>query len=367
MRTIIVSLSLFAVVLVYIVLSPSDKPTTTTSQKTMAEGKAGNKGKTTSPRSARQKAGEADWAAVHAIAAEYAPQLKELERKRAHIKTKGITPGSWDNPKVRDEYRAKRLAEDMADKAIRDLEREQWARMSEYLSTYELREYKLEHSQLARDMRPELEWFQPSKGEFVALYTYHEKKADLLDELFGGDGRLRSKAALSASDRRMAIQEEVTKTARTRKDLEEGRQRMSALEGRGADYYKAEQDLYLTAKEWMGADRWSSFLYGPGDGQKTKALVDEVLREERLRSLGQVSADEVSLARYKSLLELWTKPQTTKPLEEMGDEDEKPETETLNELRIFVNGKDGIKTCVSHLEKFRNLLIGGIGMVLEFF
>ena len=112
----------------------------------MAEEKAGgNVGKTTSPR-ARQKANEADWVAVHAIAAEYAPQLKELERKRDHIKTKGITPGSWDNPKVRDEYRAKRLAEDMANKAIRDLEREQWARMIEYLSPYELREYKLEHA-----------------------------------------------------------------------------------------------------------------------------------------------------------------------------------------------------------------------------
>ena len=37
--------------------------------------------------------------------------------------------------------------------------------MSEYLSPCELREYKLEHSQLAREMRPELEWFQSSKGE----------------------------------------------------------------------------------------------------------------------------------------------------------------------------------------------------------
>ena len=73
---------MFAVVLVYIVLSPSYEPTKTTSQKTAAGGKAGNAGKTTSPRSARQKASEADWAAVHAIAAEYAPQLKELERKR---------------------------------------------------------------------------------------------------------------------------------------------------------------------------------------------------------------------------------------------------------------------------------------------
>lgn len=39
MRTIIVSLSLFAVVLVYIVLSPSYEPTKTTSQETVEEGK----------------------------------------------------------------------------------------------------------------------------------------------------------------------------------------------------------------------------------------------------------------------------------------------------------------------------------------
>ncbi len=302
MRTIIVSLSLLAVVLVYIALNPSDKPTTTTSQKTAKEEKAGNKGKTTSARSVLQKTSEADWAAVHAIAAEYTPQLKELERKRSYIKTKGITPGSWDNPKVRDEYRAKRLAEDMADKAIRDLEREQWARMSEYLSPYELREYKLEHSQLARDMRPELEWFQPSKGEFVALYTYHEKKANLLDELFGGDGRLRTEAHQSAIDRRMAIQKEVTKTARTRKDFEEGLQRMDALEGKDIDSWRAETELQDEVRETLGDDRWSSILHGP-DGQKTKAAEDKLRRMKRLYSNGQITRAELELAEFRSMLE----------------------------------------------------------------
>ncbi len=304
MRTIIVSLSLLAVVLAYIVLSPNDEPTTTTSQKTAVEGKAGNKGKTTSPRSVRQKAGEADWAAVHAIAAEYAPQLKELERKRAHIKTKGITPGSWDNPKVRDEYRAKRLAEDMANKAIRDLEREQWARMSEYLSPYELREYKLEHAQLARDMRPELEWFQPSKGEFVALYTYREKQADLLDELFGGDGRLRTEAHQSANERRMAIQKEVTKTARTRKDLEEGLQRMDSLEGKDIDSWRASFELQAEVRETLGDDRWSSIQHGPtAYGRRAKAAEDKLRRMQRLYSNGQITEVELELAMERFSLE----------------------------------------------------------------
>ncbi len=286
---------MFAVVLVYIALSPSDKPTTTTSQKTMAEEKAGNKGKTTSPR-VRQKASEADWAAVHAIAAEYAPQLKELELERDRLKKEHPV----HNMKVREEVKRSTygLAYDMANKAIRDLEREQWARMSEYLSPYELREYKLEHSQLARDLRPELEWFQPSKGEFVALYTYREKQADLLDEMFGGNTELYALARVSARDRRMAIQEEVTKTARTRKDLEEGRRRMASLEGKDIEVWRADADIQSMAKEMMGKDRWDSFFFGPYR-QKHKAALDELLRQESLHSHGQISEKELSLARHK--------------------------------------------------------------------
>ena len=309
MRTIIVSLSLFAVVLAYIVLSPSNKPTTTTSQETMAEEKAGNKGKTTSPRSVLQKASEADWAAVHAIAAEYAPQLKELERKRN--KEEDSVIGSY-NPQLhaeyvtKDEYKRRFLssAHDMANKAIRDLEREQWARMAEYLSPYELREYKLEHSQLARDMRPELEWFQPSKGEFVALYAYREKQADLLDELFGGDKRLQSKAALSANDRRMAIQKEVMAGGSTPELLEEGRQRMDALEGKDMDFWRARFEIQAEVRETLGDDRWRSIQHGPTlYGRKAKAAEDKLRRMQRLYSNGQITGAELELAEFRSTLE----------------------------------------------------------------
>ena len=289
MRTIIVSLSLFAVVLAYIVLSPSYEPTTTTSQKTVGEGKkaGGNAGKTTSARSARQKASEADWAAVHAIAAEYAPRLKELERERNRFKQGKKLPLDLD--------------EDMANKAIRDLEREQWARMSEYLSPYELREYKLEHSQLARDLRQESEWFQPSKGEFVALYTYREKKSDLVDELFGGDRALFSEAHQSAIDRRMAIQKEVMAGGSTPELLEEGRQRMAALEGKDIDCWRARGKLQSMVKEVM-SDRWDSFMFGP-DGQEEKVYLDKMMRMERLYSNGQITADELELAKERFSLE----------------------------------------------------------------
>ena len=309
MRTIIVSLSLFAVVLAYIVLSPNNKPTTTTSQKTMAEEKAGgNTGKTTSPRSARQKASEADWAAVHAIAKEYAPQLKELERKRN--KEEDSVIGSYD-PKLaehltKDEYKRRFLssAHDMTNKAIRDLEREQWARMSEYLSPYELREHKLEHSQLARDMRSELEWFQPSKGEFVALYTYREKQANLLDEMFGGDKRLQSKAGRSASDRRMAIQKEVMAGGSTPELLKEGRQRMDALEGEDMDYWRAETEIQAEVRETLGDDRWRSIQHGPTlYGRKAKMAEDKLRRMQRLYSNGQITGAELGLAEFRSTLE----------------------------------------------------------------
>ncbi len=189
----------------------------------------------------------------------------------------------------------------MAEKAIRDVEREQWARMSEYLSPYELREYKLEHAQLARDMRPELEWFKPNKGEFVTLYTYREKKADLLDETFGGDTKLYSQACQSALDRRMTIQQEVMEGKLTPQALEEGCRRMNALEGKDMDCWRAEVELQSMAREMMGRDRWESFLHGPY-GQEQKAISDELLRLDNLHYHGQISEEELHIAEYKLLM-----------------------------------------------------------------
>ena len=72
------------------------------------------------------------------------------------------------------EARAARLKRDLANKAIRDKERELWAELSPHLSPYELREYKRKHSQTARELREESAWFEPSKAEFLALYTSGE-------------------------------------------------------------------------------------------------------------------------------------------------------------------------------------------------
>ena len=232
-----------------------------------------------SPPSAHQKAGEADWAEVHAIALEYAPKLKKLEIDRDRIKKEH--PVSRLNVRESVKRSCYGLAYDMADKAIRDLGREMWARMGEYLSPYELREYKLEHSQLAREMRPELEWFQPSKGEFVALYTYKDKKADFLDEMFGGDTKLYSCAYRFAFDREMTIQREVDKAGRTRRALEESRQRMDV------DTRRMELGLQAMARKTMERDRWESFMFG-SYVQKRKDAMDELERQDRLHSQSQI-------------------------------------------------------------------------------
>ena len=55
--------------------------------------------------------------------------------------------------------------------------------MAEYLSPYELRKYKLEHSQFAHDLRRETEWFQPNEGEFLALFTFKERERNFRDEV----------------------------------------------------------------------------------------------------------------------------------------------------------------------------------------
>ena len=191
MRTIIVSLSLFGVVLAYIVLSPSYESTKTTSQETVGEGKkAGrNAGKTTSPRSVHRKAGEADWSMVHAIAAEYAPQLAELERQRNEFKDvlDQFLPDEFRYADIQgDEFGPLGIDPNLGwhdkqsavwdglyntEKAIRDVEREQWSRMSEHLSSYELREYRMEHSWRARMIREKAAWMDPplNEGEFLSV------------------------------------------------------------------------------------------------------------------------------------------------------------------------------------------------------
>ena len=151
-KTIITSMTLFAVVLAYIALrSPAEK--TETAKPAVAKTES-EKVQTAKPkesaaaafRNSRYASAE-DWAKVNAIAAQYAPELKALEAKRNRI----LEDPNATTSSIAPEARAARLKLDLANKAIRDKERELWAELSPHLSPYELREYKLKHSQTARD------------------------------------------------------------------------------------------------------------------------------------------------------------------------------------------------------------------------
>ena len=212
-KTIITSMTLFAVVLAYIALrSPAEK--TETANLTIAKAES-EKSQTAKPKESAaaafrksRSASAEDWAKVNAIAAQYAPELKALEADRNRIledpNARKPCYGPYGDPDL--EAMAAHLKLDLANKAIRDKERELWAELSSHLSPYELREYKLKHSQAARDLREEAAWFEPSKADFLALYTYREKKNDMLDSQFGGDTRREHETIQSATYRRMNAQ-----------------------------------------------------------------------------------------------------------------------------------------------------------------
>ena len=155
---------------------------------------------------------EADWAAVIVIAAEYKPQLAELERQWTELKAnKYYKPNSRSrNPEIQKKYSAASQAVWNTEKAIRTLERKQWAQMEAYLSPYELRKYRMEHSLCGRLLRQETNWMEPplSEGEFLSLFIRREGELDFLDERFAGDYGERGAMFRRAQDKIRKLQEE---------------------------------------------------------------------------------------------------------------------------------------------------------------
>lgn len=307
MRTIIVSLSLFAVVLAYILLSPSDKPTTTTSQKTIAEEKAGNEGKTTSPRSVLRKADEADWAAVHAIAKEYDPQLAELERQRDEfMASEHYRPGSGmrdPNHEWEVKKRATLKAVCNTEKAIRDVEREQWSRMSEHLSPYELREYRMEHSWRSRMIREKAAWMDTplSEGEFLSLFANEEEDDNALDSLangkFDGDRWEMDRAHGRGDSKFVAI-------LRQNKPFEEKRAEIDNSTDPDLRLYMDEIrpiiHYSVAGLPTLSQERQGLYFHGPN----SEALVEAEMEEERveeMRANGQATLEEVNAARERTM------------------------------------------------------------------
>ncbi|MCS1407162.1 MAG: hypothetical protein M2R45_00319 [Verrucomicrobia subdivision 3 bacterium] len=215
------TVGLFAVILGYVTFRPPmetepamENPVATTEN--VAEYKA--KAQTIGSGRDRRATAE-DWAVVHAIAEEYAPQLAELEKQRDELKDGNeqyFNRGTLDkksewaikqNEVVRACFAPKRPSP-------RDLEREQWARMGEYLSPYELRQYRMEHSFRGRTIKAESAWMQPplDEGELVALLVKQEAKDGFLDREFDGQLWEMNTTMIRGWDKIRAIHDQRDKT-----------------------------------------------------------------------------------------------------------------------------------------------------------
>ena len=179
---------------------------------TTSEENAQESARETKPRK-MNRAAEADWVAVNAIAAEYKPQLAELEQQWTELKTnKYYKPNSGSRSlEIQKKYSEASRAVWRAEKAIRALEQEQWAQMEAYLSPYELRKYRMEHSLCGRLLRQETDWMEPplSEGEFLSLFIRREGELDFLDEHFDGDYGRRGAMFRRAQGKIRKLQEEL--------------------------------------------------------------------------------------------------------------------------------------------------------------
>ena len=273
-KTIITSIILFAVVLAYVALrSPAEKTATANLAVASAE----------------------DWANVNAIAAQYAPELKALEAKRNRI----LEDPNSTISSIAPEARAARLERDLANKAIRDKERELWEELSPYLSPYELREYKLKHSQMARDLWEESAWFEPSKADFLALYTYREKRSDMLDAKHGGDTWREGEAIRSASDRQMQTLRNILLSDKSGEERLRAEGEIWEMKGEDMDYLRAFSRVQRSLREMMGSDRVDKFFAGPNAAIK-KAYSDGMNQANELWARGEITDDEF-VARHQRL------------------------------------------------------------------
>lgn len=291
-KTIFTSIILFAVVLAYIALrSPAEKMETANLAvaKTESEKSQTAKPKETAAEAFRKSrsASAEDWAKVNAIAARYAPELKALEAKRNRI----LEDPNSTKLSIAPEARAARLKRNLANKAIRDKERELWAELSPHLSPYDLREYKLKHSQTARDLREESAWFEPSKADFLALYTYREKLYDMLDSQFGGDTRLLHEAIQSAEDRLIEAQKNVLLSGKTGEERRRAEGEVWHMEGADMDCLRTSSRLQRSLREMMGSDRVDKFFAGPNAAIE-KAYFEGMEQADDLLARDQITDDE---------------------------------------------------------------------------
>ena len=129
MKTFIVSMSLFAVVVAYVALRSLDNKTESDMPAVAAKGKTENAeySAVAAYRKSR-KTSEEDWSAVRAIAPECAEEIGDIVALRENLKASEFyRPKNWGsrNPEVRAKIGETNFAVWQAAKTVRDLEREQ--------------------------------------------------------------------------------------------------------------------------------------------------------------------------------------------------------------------------------------------------
>ena len=294
-KTIFTSMTLFAVVLAYIALrSPAEKtetakPAVAKTEFEKVQTAKPNESAAAAFRNSRY-AGAEDWAKVNAIAAQYAPELKALEAKLNRI----LEDPNSTKLSIAPEARAAWLKRNLAEKAIRDKERELWAELSPHLSPYDLREYKLKHSRTARKLREESAWFEPSKADFLALYTYREKRNDMLDSKHGGDTWREQEVIQSASHRRMNAQRPLWRSFESEEERRrvEGEVREKMEGDEGMDYLRTFSLAQWSLREMMGSDRVDEYFAGP-NASIEKPYFEGVRQAGELFARGEITYDEM--------------------------------------------------------------------------
>ncbi|MCS1410686.1 MAG: hypothetical protein M2R45_03881 [Verrucomicrobia subdivision 3 bacterium] len=300
MKTLIVSLSLFAVILAYVAFRPSDG--TSPASPALTEQNAGSPETTSTARDGgrRQAATAADWAAVHAIAEEYAEEVASAVAQRDELKASEYYRPNWGSTDPNSEWAIKKNevvgGVYRIEKTIRDLEREQWAKMSAYLSPYELRQYKLEYSQSAKDLRVETAWFEPSESEFLALFQDKWIKADFLDENFDGNIADMHMTTWRGREKIMKIKREATRERRSWASVQPEIDQLTADD---EEVRLSQERRQLSRASGvmtvLSNARWREYQYGP-DHQWERELDEKMFHAKELHRNGQITAEQVNQA-----------------------------------------------------------------------
>lgn len=265
---------------------------------TTSEENAQESTRETKPRK-RVRASEADWAAVNVIAAELERQWTELKANKYYKPNSGSR-----SPEIQKKYSAASKAVWHTEKALRALEREQWAQMEAYLSPYELRKYRMEHSLCGRLLRQETNWMEPplSEGEFLSLFIRREGELDFLDEHFDGDYGRRGAMFKHATDKIRKLQEELRQQPPwRRKDAKAAFADQAENDPDCKLYWEYSRIEHRAVP--LSTQRAMQVARGPGNEEQAMAEI-RFMEAFELRASGQITTQELSLAKEGHILEM---------------------------------------------------------------